>query len=219
MSRPYININSMTYSNDVLYMDYTYYKLRSSTPNTRTLTITGFSSSFTFTQSHSSVDYSAGRVSEGVTFSIITLGTSSTTTYIPSTVTYAFSGTPSTASNVTFLIQGITLSSATASGNTLAPFLTSIVTGMSFSGPSLGFAASVSGSSIIFTAPSNTGTINNNLTTVVKGNLGNAIGASLTYSATGKTFSGGVNINTAVITYGNLGYGDSIVFNTVGTDI
>lgn len=216
MSRPYIKINSMTYSASVLSMDYTYYKLRSATPNTRTLTVSGFSSSFTFTQSHDSVDYTSGRVSEAVTFSIANLGTSSVTTYTPATVTYAFSGTPSTTSNVLFTLQGVTISNATASGPTLSVFLTSIVDGFSF-GTNTGFSASVSGSSIIFFAPTYSGTVYNNLATAVKGGLGTALGATLTYSVSGRTFSGGINTNRATVTY--LGYSSNLTFNSTGTNL
>lgn len=226
MSRPYIKINSMAYSDSVLSMDYTYYKLRSATPNTRTLTVTGFSSSLSFTTSHDNVDYSSGRVSETLTFSVTNLGTSSTTTYTPSSISYVFGGTPSTTSNVTFTLQGATLSSATSSSATLATFLSSIVNGFSYGSTNANFTASVSGNTIIFTAPAYSGTIFNNIAISAKGGLGGAAGATLTYSVSGQgttysngTFSGGVNTNRAILSYDDLGYTSTISFNTTGTNL
>ncbi len=218
MSRPYFNINSMSYTSPVLSMNYTYYKLRSSTPASRTLQIDGFSGSISFTSSHDDVDYSSGRTSDTLTFSVATLGTSSTTTYTPATVTYAFSGTASTTSNVRFTLHGATLSSATASGPTLSTFLSSIVSSFVFSGTNTGFSAAVSSNSIVFTAPTTSGTVYNNLAVTVAGPLG-AGGSTLTYSVSGQTFSGGVNTNTAVLSYPALGYSNNIVFNTTGTNL
>lgn len=216
MSRPYFNINSMSYTSPVLTMNYSFYKLRSATPNSRTLTITGFSNSISFVETHNSCDFS-GLTSETLTFSVPTLGTSSTTTYTPSTYGIVFGGTPSTSTNVILSLQGSNLGSFTASGSVLSTYLTSIATGLAFSGVNSGFTASVSGSTLTITAPKNTGTIYNNTAVTLAVVIGSG-GSTLTYSAA-TSLTGGVNIHTPVLSYGPLGFTDNIVFNTTGTNI
>jgi len=70
MSRPYIQINSMSYAtaSSVLTMNYTFYKLRSQPAS---ITITGFSGSvISYNETNTSSDYVLGINTETLTFSV-----------------------------------------------------------------------------------------------------------------------------------------------------
>ena len=167
--------------------------------------INGFSSSIPF--SVSSVDSS----SEVHTFSIPTLGTSSTTTYTNPTATLTFGGTPSsnpTATNVKITIAGQQLSSVTASTSVLATYLSTVASSFVFTGNASGYSATPGTNSITFTAP--------------YGNTNNAVALTATYSGTASfsstlstTFTGGANINTVSLARTN-GWGgtNNFIFNT-----
>jgi hypothetical protein len=206
MSRPYLNINSMTYSAGVLSMNYSYYKLRSATPASRTLTITGFSSSISFVQTHDNVDYSSGRNSDYITFSVGSLGTSSTTSYTPASTVITFGGTPSTTSNVVFTLNSLPLGSVTSSVSTLSTYLSSIASGLAFSATNSGFVATATGTTLTFTAPVTTGTVNNSLALTMVATRG-AGGSTLTWSSVA-VFAGGVNTHTPLLTYTTIGGGE-----------
>lgn len=210
MSRPYININALTYSNSVLSMDYAYYKLRGG----GTMSITGFSNSISFSETD---NYSNN---ETWTFSVPTLGTSSTTQY-PSNSSFAivFSGTPSavtTKSTIAIQIAGVNvINTFTASGVTLSNFISGAAAVASFSGAAAGFGVTSTSngtySTLTFTAPTNTGNYYNGLTaavTVVKGTAG----STLTYSV-GNTFSGGVNLYNVTLSYPKLGGVDTYTYS------
>ena len=103
MSRPYLNINSATYSytTDVVTLDITALRLRGQS----TITLGGFTSSQTISLSDGYYNNSS------YTFSAVldasTSSTTTTTTYNASTATIVFSGTASKNANVGFKIPQI----------------------------------------------------------------------------------------------------------------
>lgn len=207
MSRPYIKINSMTHSSDgVLSLDCTYYKLRNSDPSSRTLTVSGLSSSFSVTLTHDSVDYSSGRVSEGITFSIATLGTSSTTTYVAPTFRYTFGGTVSSGNTrVSFTMNGISLGSVTASSAALDTYLSNIASSLVFSGTNSGYSVTAGTDSLVFYGPSYSGNRYNGVTISLASVNGASGGASFTYSQVLGSYSNGTNNYAVVLNYSSLG--------------
>ena len=204
MSRPYVNINSATYSSglsgtDVVTLDVTAYRLRGQS----TLTIGGFTQSQT-------VALSDGYYNGSFTFSSnINGSTSSTlasgTTFTPSTAVFVFSGTasggttktnvkiqlwPQTSTTTIYDGGGYTFSSTQSTADAVI----SLHSGIN-NLPS-GITATVSGNSLIFTAPANTGAYFNGnpakILTAVTGTLG------FTFSSAyyGGTWSGGVTTLT-----------------------
>lgn len=209
MSRPYININSMSYANSVLTMNYTYFKLRA---QPATLVITGFSNSITFNETHTNSDYTSGSVApyqQTLTFSVPgSLGypTANTPTFVDPSVTLTFSGTVSTTTNLKVTIGGSLLVNATASaGPTLSNYLTAIAN----ASPYGVYTATTTGTNLVFT-PLNTGNLYNNTTFTAVATPG---ASSFTMSGLPATFSGGVTNYSVLITYGALGYSDTYVLS------
>ena len=131
MSRPYFKIQSMSYSTPVLTMNYTFHKLRGG----GTISVAGLSSSFSFFESNSNSSGEGGSIIlasdyNTKTFSMGTLGTSSTATYnAPTPRTFTFTGTVSSAgTNTRISLAGVNLltaSGVTASGGpTLSNYIT-----------------------------------------------------------------------------------------------
>jgi len=200
MSRPYVNINSATYSGgstDVVTLDVTAYRLRGQS----TLTIGGFTQSRT-------VALSDGYYNGSFTFSAnINGSTSSTldsgTTFTPATATFVFSGTASggtTKTNVKIQLfpsatnvygtGGYTFSSTQSTAQAVATLLSNV-------NLPTGVTASVSGNSLIFTAPANTGAYYNGNDAKIMGGV--SLGTlGFTFSSTyySGTWSGGVSTLT-----------------------
>ena len=202
MSRPYFNINSMTYSSPVLTMNYTFYKLRGG----GTMSVAGFSHSFSYAEPHSF------STSETLTFSIATLGTSSTTTYVdPTPLTFVFGGTPSTTTNLKISLQGVQLSSATSSGAVLSTYVAAVANSFVFSGVNTGFTATYSTTTLGIIPPTNTGNYFNGAALSTALVIG-AGGSTFTYSIPSTTFANGTNTYPIILSYDKLGGGDTYTF-------
>jgi hypothetical protein len=179
-------------------MNYTFYKLRGG----GTVSLAGFSDSISYAETNSYSD------SESLTFSVAKLGTSSTALYTdPSALTVGFSGTPSTTTNLKMSLQGVQLSSVTASGAVLSTYIASLANSFVFSGVNTGFTASYNSSSISIIAPTNTGNYYNGATLSSVAVLG-AGGSTFTYSVASKTFSNGSTTYSVVLNYSKLGAND-----------
>ena len=205
MSRPYLNINSMSYAAPVLSMNWTFLKTRGG----GTYTITGFSNSITFT------DNGSNNLSESLTFSVpggLGLPSDKTSTYANPSITYAVSGTSSLNNSATVYINGITISTSNAPSTQLIPWLTAIsnafvnsATISTFVGSWTSSVTTISATqgTIAFT-PLNTGNYyNNNTNLVVSGLAANV--SSITSSVVSNTFSGGITNYNCIITYTKLG--------------
>lgn len=119
MSRPYININSMSYTAPVLTMNWTYYKTRGGGD----YTITGFSNSISFSDSN------ANNPSETLTFSVpgaLGYPTNPLSTFSDPSISFTVTGTASTYNNAKVFINGVTISSTTASTSALTTWLNAI---------------------------------------------------------------------------------------------
>jgi hypothetical protein len=214
MSRPYFNIDNLSYAGPTLSMSLTYFKLRNNLANGATFSIDGFSNSIVVTVNNSNAtqdlyDFNPSIIGEELPYDLFnlnvgSLGTSSTTTYTQPTLTFNYSGTVSATTNLKVQILGVTVINATSSA-ALAPtasrFLSSIIG--NFNGAATGFSFTSSANSLIFTAPTNTGNSYNGIT------ISNTItqnGSSFaTASANNTVFSGGLNNYTVVINYLPLG--------------
>ena len=218
MSRPYFKIQSMSYSTPVLTMNYTFHKLRGG----GTISVAGLSSSFSFFESNSNSSGEGGSIIlasdyNTKTFSMGTLGTSSTATYnAPTPRTFTFTGTVSSAgTNTRISLAGVNLltaSGVTASGGpTLSNYITQLYNNLSFSGAATGFTAvtaSVGTSSVdslIFSAPANTGDLENDVQIVVTKTSGASSFA--TASSSTQIFGNGSTTYNIVLSYLRLGGG------------
>ena len=218
MSRPYFKIQSMSYSTPVLTMNYTFHKLRGG----GTISVAGLSSSFSFFESNSNSSGEGGSIIlasdyNTKTFSMGTLGTSSTATYnAPTPRTFTFTGTVSSAgTNTRISLAGVNLltaSGVTASGGpTLSNYITQLYNNLSFSGAATGFTAvtaSVGTSSVdslIFSAPANTGDLENDVQIVVTKTSGASSFA--TASSSTQIFGNGSTTYNIVLSYPRLGGG------------
>jgi len=190
MSRPYLNINSATYSYsaDVVTLDITALRMRGQS----SITLGGFTSSRTIALSDGYYNNSS------YTFSAVldasTSSTTTTTTYNAATATIVFSGTASKNANVGFKIPtsgGVAILGAGgytfSATQSTAVALNLLVGNMTFTGVAAGFSATTSGSSIVFTAPVKTGVYYNGYSVTVHKESG--LG-TFTFSH-GATFSGG----------------------------
>jgi len=213
MSRPYFNINNLTYAGPTLSFDFSYFKLRS-TATTATFSVDGFSNSIVISVTNSNsyqglFTFGTPNIgddlpNDNIKVRLGSLGTSSTTTYTQPTLTYTFTGTVSATTNLTMNLRGVNIVNLTAvsalGGSTSTQFLAT--TTFSFTGAAANFTGTVSGSSLIFTAPTNTGNLYNGATistTITQG------GSSFATSSGGTTFSGGLNNYTLVVNYAPLG--------------
>ena len=219
MSRPYVNINSATYSGgatDVVTLDVTAYRLRGQS----TLTIGGFTQSQT-------VALSDGYYNGSFTFSSnINGSTSSTldsgTTFTSSTAVFEFSGTasggatktnvkiqlwPQTSTTTIYGVGGYTFSATQSTAdavNSLYLGITTLPTGVT---------ASVSGNSLIFTAPANTGAYyNGNPAKILGASLG-TLGFTFSSAEYGGTWSGGVTTLTLPLSTTDFGTIDDYTFD------
>lgn len=193
MSRPYLNINSATYSytTDIVSMDITALRMR----GVSSITLGGFSASRTISLSRGFYDnntYTFSALLDGSTASA-----TSSTTYVRATASITFTGTASTNTNI-----GFKLPSTSGSGNTilgaggytfsatqsLSAALNLLVGNMAFSGVASGFSATTSGNAIVFSAPSNTGVYYNGYSVTVDKQAG--LGTIFTFSY-GASFSKG----------------------------
>ena len=223
MSRPYFKIQSMSYSTPVLTMNYTFHKLRGG----GTISVAGLSSSFSFFESNSNSSGEGGSIIlasdyNTKTFSMGTLGTSSTATYnAPTPRTFTFTGTVSSAgTNTRISLAGVNLltaSGVTASGGpTLSNYITQLYNNLSFSGAATGFTAvtaSVGTSSVdslIFSAPANTGDLENDVQIVVIKTTGASSFA--TASSSTQTFGNGSTTYNLVLSYPRLGGGTTFSY-------
>ena len=223
MSRPYFKIQSMSYSTPVLTMNYTFHKLRGG----GTISVAGLSSSFSFFESNSNSSGEGGSIIlasdyNTKTFSMGTLGTSSTATYnAPTPRTFTFTGTVSSAGTNTRIslagvnlltASGVTASIAAAGGGaTLSNYITQLYNNLAFSGAATGFTAvtaSVGTSSVdslIFSAPANTGDLENDVQIVVIKTSGASSFA--TASSSTQIFGNGSTTYNIVLSYPRLGGG------------
>lgn len=204
MSRPYIKENSASYASPTFSVKFAFHKLRGG----GTISIAGLSNSVSFSITHSnSLIYGDGTDYRAYDVTVGSLGTSSTTTYSPATLTIAYGGTVSTTTNVKYQLNGIQLSSYTASTTapTLSNFLSGLVSSFVFTD---GSTASAGTNSITFTAPKYTGNAYNGIT--VSGPI--VIGASSFTYSNGATFSGGYNIYNMSLSYPNLGATNNFTF-------
>ena len=223
MSRPYFKIQSMSYSTPVLTMNYTFHKLRGG----GTISVAGLSSSFSFFESNSNSSGEGGSIIlasdyNTKTFSMGTLGTSSTATYnAPTPRTFTFTGTVSSAgTNTRISLAGVNLltaSGVTASGGpTLSNYITQLYNNLSFSGAATGFTAvtaSVGTSSVdslIFSAPANTGDLENDVQIVVIKTTGASSFA--TASSSTQIFGNGSTTYNIVLSYPRLGGGTTFSY-------
>jgi len=198
MSRPYFNISAATYSGGILSINQDYSRLRGG----GVISITGFSQSVTYSTTQS---YAFG---EYRTFSITTLGTASSTTYVNPSVILTFSGSPSsTASNTKITLAGFQIVNATSSTTSLSSYLSTIATSVSLTGSNANFVVSAGTNSIGIYAPTSSGNQYNGVTVSV---TLTGVTGSMTYSGAGRTFSGGANIYTLNCSHTVLGGADLI---------
>jgi hypothetical protein len=204
MSRPYLKINSATYSytTDIVTLDITALRLRGQS----SFSITGGTTS-TLTVSLSAI----GTYNSTFTFSSMldasTQSTSNST--VASTATITFSGTASVNTNVGFTLPG-SVKVFGAGGYTFSATqstsaaLTTLLATMSFG--SSGFSAAISGNSLVFSAPSGVYYNGYSVTVDKQAGLG-----SFTFSQ-GASFSGGSTTYLVSLSSGGFGTVDTVGF-------
>lgn len=212
MSRPYININSISFTAPVLTMNWSYFRNRAN----GSYTIAGLSNSIAFSETL------ANNNLETLTFSVAALGLPADplSSFVdPSPIVYNFSGTTSNTSNVKIKFNGVQITSTTASGVTLSVFLQSLASNFNSSAPSsfsaLAVTNAATGSLTITTT--NTGNYYNGasfsvISTVGGGTLG--YNSKLGTSSGTVSYTGGLTNYNMVLTYAGLGGNDSIVFTS-----
>lgn len=206
MSRPYLKINSATYSysTDVVTLDITALRLRGQS----SFSVTGGTTSTLSVSINSDGTYNST-----FTFSSMLDGSTQSTSNstVQATATIAFSGTASKNANVGFTLPGA-VKVFGAGGYTFSATqstsdaLTTLLATMSFG--SSGFTAAISGSSIVFTAPTSTGVYYNGYSVSVDKQAG--LG-SFTFSQ-GASFSGGSTTYLINLSSGNFGTINSVGF-------
>jgi len=203
MARPYLNINSATYSytTDVVTLDITALRLRGQS----TITLGGFTSSQTISLSNG--NYSNSSYTFSAVLDASTSSTTTTTTYNASTATITFSGTASKNANVGFKLPtsgGVSILGAGgytfSATQSTTDALNLLIGSMSFTGAATGFSATTSGSSIVFSAPSNTGVYYNGFSVLVDKQVG--LG---TFTFSGASFSGGTTTFALTLSSGDFG--------------
>jgi hypothetical protein len=215
MSRPYVNINSVSYNstNDVLTLDITALRLRgASTLSIGGLTASGETQTISLSDGYynnSSFTFSANI--EAATAS----GLPSTATFTPATAQFEFSGTASGGTTKTnlkislwpgpvnvFGAGGYTFSSTQSISTALATLNANV------SAVPVGVTSSVSGNTLIFTAPSGTGKYYNGNDAKVSAPGASTLGTlGFTFSASeySGTWDGGVT--TLSLTF-SCGFGE-----------
>lgn len=219
MSRPYVNINSSNYNSttDVVTLDITAFRLRGQS----TLTIGGFTTSQTISLSNGYYSNSSFTFSANIN-GTSSIGNSATSTFSPSTAVFTFSGTASggaTKTNIKIQLWpqsggttvygggGYTFSSTqstAAAVNSLYLGITTLPTGVT---------ASVSGNSLIFTAPANTGAYFNGNDAKITGAQLSTLGFTFSSTYYGGTWSGGITTLTVPASTTNFGTIDSFTIN------
>jgi hypothetical protein len=221
MSRPYVNINSVSYNSttDVVTLDITALRLRGAS----TISIGGLTAAQTISLSdgyYSSSSFTFSANVEAATAS----GLPSTATFTPATAEFEFSGTASggtTKTNIkislwpgpvnVFGAGGYTFSSTQSISTALATLNANV------SAVPVGVTSSVSGNTLIFTAPAGTGKYYNGNDAKVlapgSSTLG-TLGFTFSVSEYSGTWAGGVT--TLALTFSSNGFGE---FFTESIDI
>ena len=215
MSRPYININALTYASSVLTMNWTYFKTRGG----GSYSITGFANPIAFS------DTDANNTAETLTFSVASLGfpTDSASTFTDPSIIYTVSGTSSTSNTARVYINGVTISTTVAGTTSLGSWLGAIANGFDISATLAstytigGWTANVAmttatAGTITFTSVNSGSYYNNTYNLVVTGLAASA--SSITSSVTSNTFSGGVTNYALTMNYPRLGGLDLFTFPT-----
>ena len=223
MSRPFININSVSHAGNTVSLDYSYGKLRNYNQSA-TMTITGFSNSVSYTETRTESGVSLrtnGDPYESQDVTVGSLGTSSTANYITdSSLTIVFGGTPSISSNIKIQILGVTATPTngiTAASGVLTDYINLVASSLAFTGAAAPFTLTYSTSGLtssLIIKPTNTGYMYNNVPaifTILKGTNG----STLTYSI-GTTFSGGITDYNLSLYYAQNGYTDYYTFRKTG---
>lgn len=221
MARPYININSITYSSPTMSLNMTFFKLRGG----GTFSISGLSNSVLFSQTHSNTQLAGGIGYRTIPVTVGSFGypTDPTSTYVNPSIIFSVTGTSSVTNNAKVYINGITLSSVTASDSSLTNWLGGIANGF-YSSPTLvslfpigSWTSSVSmttatAGTIAFT-PTNTGNYyNNNYNLTISGLVPSV--SSISGTVVGSTtFSGGITNYVLTLTYPKLGGITSFIFS------
>ena len=199
MSRPFININSVSHAGNTVSLDYSYGKLRNYNQSA-TMTITGFSNSVSYTET---------RTESGV--SLRTNGDP----YESQDVTVGSLGT-----NIKIQILGVTATPTngiTAASGVLTDYINLVASSLAFTGAAAPFTLTYSTSGLtssLIIKPTNTGYMYNNVPaifTILKGTNG----STLTYSI-GTTFSGGITDYNFSLYYAQNGYTDYYTFRKTG---
>lgn len=153
MSKPYISINSVTYSSSVLTVNYNFGRLRGLVTGGSPISVYGFSNSISFTNT------STYGNNVTATFSVNALGTASGANYSdPTAITWTFGGTPSsTTTNARLTLGSTQLSSYTSSTTVLATFLSGLATSLT---GIKGVAATATSTTLVVSVP-NTGNLYN----------------------------------------------------------
>lgn len=186
MSKPYFKINSVTYSNGILTMNYDLGRTRGSVDGNNTIRIDGFSNSLSFTENQRYA------VNEVATLSVSALGTSSNATYTdPTAIVWTFAGSPNTSVNARLTLGSTQLSSFTSSGTDLTTFISGLAS--SIVGNNKGVAAATTSNTLSVTVP-NTGNLYNSTQLFLNLGFANAtIRATASSGVTNSgTYSGGV---------------------------
>ena len=206
MSKPYINVTSVTYASPTLSVSYEYTRLR----GVSSFTIDGFSNSATVTPS-AELTFSTG-TTDNINFG--PLGTSSADTYVGPTISFVLSGTPSaTNSNIKISFGGTQFINATSSTASLVGFASQI--GSTFSSNS-NVSLSVSGNRLTFTGQY--GNQYNGSTMSI--NVTSGSGIALASAPTLGTFSGGTTTYNLTMNNPRGGYIDTISkTSTTGTTL
>jgi hypothetical protein len=213
MSRPYVNINSVSYNSttDVLTLDITALRLRGAS----TISIGGLTAAQTINLSdgyYNSSSFTFSANIEGVTAS----GLPSTATFTPATAQFELSGTASGGTTKTnlkislwpgpvnvFGAGGYTFSSTQSIATALATLNANV------SAVPVGVTSSVSGNTLIFTAPAGTGKYYNGNDAKVSApgtsTLG-TLGFTFSVSEYSSTWTGGVT--TLALTFSSNGFGE-----------
>ena len=213
MSRPYVNINSVSYNstNDVLTLDITALRLRgASTLSIGGLTASGETQTISLSDGYynsSSFTFSANI--EAATAS----GLPSTATFTPATAQFEFSGTASggaTKTNLKISLWPGPVNVFGAGGYTFSStqsILDAVSTlNANVSAVPVGVTSSVSGNTLIFTAPSGTGKYyNGNDAKISSGTTLGTLGFTFSASEYSGTWDGGVT--TLSLTF-SCGFGE-----------
>jgi hypothetical protein len=171
MSRPYLSISpTFATASDVVTLNIQALRMR----GINSLVLTGLSASQTINLSNG---YFNGSTTFSANLDSSTASGDANTTYVPATATLTFGGSASNTTSVNFQIRGVNLLGAggytfSSTQSTVASAINLLVGGMSFTGNAVGFSATTSGNSIVFSSPVNTGNFFNGFTASVSKQVG-----------------------------------------------